>query len=98
MRIIFIVLLLTNISFATTWSLTMMTIATAGITPIVTSNMGSLIARQVSINSTYEKVRDEIENKKQNITNIFTLDKLILLELKEINEVIDLKKGIKDVK
>jgi len=75
----------------------MMTIATAGITPVVTSNMTSLIARQTSINNTYKKVRDEIGNKRKNITNISTLDKLIILELKEINEVIKLKKEIKNV-
>jgi len=97
MKIIFGILLVVNISFASVWSLTMMTIATAEIIPIVTSNMGSLIAKQANINNTYKKVRDEIGNKRKNITNISTLDKLIILELKEINEVIKLKKEIKNV-
>lgn len=91
-KILFILFLSTSIVLGSTWSLTMMTIATAEIIPTISSNMGMIIASQNSINNTYKDVRGEVEEKRKYITEISATDALILLELKNINFLLEGKK------
>jgi len=80
---------------AGTWSLTLMNIATSSITPTVTSGMGKLKSEQSTVNTSYEKVREQVETQRAYIEDITTLDKLILVELQKANLTLENKKSMR---